>query len=110
MRDITSPGVLWGKAGLFVVSGAVAAGLLLAERPTLRTLLLLLLAIWSFARAYYFAFYVIEHYIDPEYRYSGLWSALAHLRQMRGRAAAAQRLLEPGRKSAREPDGAPPSL
>lgn len=24
------------------------------------------------ARAYYFAFYVIEHYIDGSYRYSGL--------------------------------------
>jgi hypothetical protein len=33
---------------------------------------LLLLAIWAFCRAYYFAFYVIEHYVDPEYRFSGL--------------------------------------
>jgi hypothetical protein len=28
----------------------------------------ILLLIWSSARAYYFAFYVIERYIDPEFR------------------------------------------
>jgi hypothetical protein len=33
---------------------------------------LLLVAIWAFCRAYYFAFYVIEHYVDPAYRFSGL--------------------------------------
>ncbi|MBI3860843.1 MAG: hypothetical protein HY290_03005, partial [Planctomycetia bacterium] len=31
-------------------------------------------AIWAFARAYYFVFYVIEHYIDPGYKFAGLWS------------------------------------
>jgi hypothetical protein len=30
------------------------------------------LSIWCFARAYYFAFYVIEHYVDGSYRYAGL--------------------------------------
>ena len=30
------------------------------------------LAIWSFCRAYYFAFYVIEHYVDPAFRFAGL--------------------------------------
>jgi hypothetical protein len=30
------------------------------------------LSIWSFARAYYFAFYVIEHYVDGSYRFAGL--------------------------------------
>jgi hypothetical protein len=28
--------------------------------------------VWRFARASYFAFYAIEHYIDPGYRFAGL--------------------------------------
>jgi predicted carbohydrate-binding protein with CBM5 and CBM33 domain len=38
-----------------------AAGILLIV-PSLRVGALLMIAVWSFARAYYFAFYVIEHY------------------------------------------------
>ncbi len=33
-----------------------------------------LICIWSFCRCYYFAFYVIEHYVDSGYRFSGLGS------------------------------------
>jgi hypothetical protein len=38
----------------------------------------LVVAIWAFCRAYYFAFYVVEHYVDPTYRYSGLLSLVRH--------------------------------
>lgn len=72
MRDISSPRLLYAKAFLFVLSGAMAAGLLLLESPSLRTATLLLLSIWCFARAYYFAFHVIEHHVDGQYRYPGL--------------------------------------
>jgi hypothetical protein len=67
------------KAALFVVIGVIASALILAEAPDWRVLVLLLLAIWAFCRAYYFAFYVIEKYIDPSYRFSGLVSALRYL-------------------------------
>ena len=40
----------------------------------IKVALLLGVAVWCFARAYYFAFYVIEHYIDPSYRFSSLWA------------------------------------
>lgn len=72
MTDISSPRLLYIKAVLFVVGGFMAAGLLLLESPSLRTATLLALSIWCFARAYYFAFYVIEHYVDGQYHYSGL--------------------------------------
>lgn len=72
MTDISSPKLLYLKAALFVLGGAMAAGLLLLESPSLRTAALLGLSIWCFARAYYFAFYVIEHYVDGNYRYAGL--------------------------------------
>jgi hypothetical protein len=40
---------------------------------------LLIIAVWAFCRFYYFAFYVIEHYVDPSYRYSGLASFARYL-------------------------------
>ena len=42
-------------------------------------MLLLTISVWCFCRAYYFAFYVIEHYVDPGYRFSGLWSFVVYL-------------------------------
>ena len=72
MADISSPKLLYVKAGLFMLGGTMAAGLILLESPSLRTTALLGLSIWCFARAYYFAFYVIEHYVDGEFRFAGL--------------------------------------
>lgn len=76
MADIKSPRLLYIKGGLMLVVGLLASGLLIAEHPTAKVALLLALAIWGFARAYYFVFYVIEHYIDGTYKYAGLWDFL----------------------------------
>jgi hypothetical protein len=64
MSDIKDPRLLYLKGTLFLFAGCVAAGLIVAEQPTLRVALLLAVAIWAFCRAYYFAFYVIERYVD----------------------------------------------
>ena len=72
MTDISNPRLLYLKGALFVLCGAMAAGLILVDSPSLRTAALLGLSIWCFARAYYFAFYVIEHYVDGSFRYAGL--------------------------------------
>ena len=72
MTDISSPRLLYLKGALFVLCGAMAVGLILVDSPSLRTAALLGLSIWCFARAYYFAFYVIEHYVDGSYRFAGL--------------------------------------
>ena len=74
MADLKRPALLYAKGVLFVATGLLASVLLLLDRPTLKTALLLTLAIWSFARAYYFAFYVVQHYADPGYRFAGLGS------------------------------------
>ena len=42
------------------------------QSPRLEILVLLVICIWASCRAYYFAFYVIEHYVDPDFRFSGL--------------------------------------
>ena len=54
----------------------MAAAFIWLENPTLRTVGLLAITIWAFCRFYYFAFYVIEHYVDPGYRFAGLVSFL----------------------------------
>ncbi len=79
MTDLQSPVSIKLKAALFLIAGLLSSALLLMEEPTLRVLLLLGIAVWSFCRLYYFAFYVIERYVDPEYRFSGLLSAARFL-------------------------------
>ena len=74
MRNITNTKLLYAKAFLLVATGLLAALALFLEMPTGKVAFLLAIAVWCFARAYYFAFYVIEHYVDPTYRFSGLWS------------------------------------
>lgn len=65
--------------------GVLAAGLLMAKTPDLQSAALLAISVWGFCRAYYFAFYVIEHYIDPGYRYAGLLSFVRYTLSRRGR-------------------------
>ena len=72
MADITNPRLVYLKGFLFLLSGLLASALLLVEHPTLKVAALLAIAVWCFARFYYFAFYVIEHYIDPQYKFAGL--------------------------------------
>lgn len=79
MRDLTNPTWIKIKGLLFLVLGLLSATLLFLEHPTLRVALLLIIAVWCFCRFYYFAFYVIEHYVDPNYRFSGLLSFTLYL-------------------------------
>ena len=79
MTDLTNPRAIKLKGALFLVLGTLAAALLLFETPTWRHAALLGIAIWSFCRSYYFAFYVIEHYVDPSFRFSGLGAFLRYL-------------------------------
>jgi hypothetical protein len=79
MKDLSNPFWIKLKGALFLLLGIVAAVLLWLESQSLKTALLLTLALWCFCRAYYFAFYVIEHYVDPGYKFSGLLSFLRYL-------------------------------
>lgn len=83
MSDLTNPKLMYLKAALFLLIGLLSCGLLLLDSPHLRTVALLCLSIWSFARLYYFCFYVIEHYVDPSYKFAGLWSFASYLMQRR---------------------------
>lgn len=72
MQDLTNPKLIWFKGVLFLALGTAAAALLLTEAPTIKVAALLALTVWAFCRAYYFAFYVIGHYVDPSFKFSGL--------------------------------------
>ena len=71
------------KAILLLGIGLLASTILLIDHPSWRAAALLGAAVWGFCRAYYFAFYVIEHYIDPQYKFAGL---ISFVRYAMGRA------------------------
>jgi Na+-transporting NADH:ubiquinone oxidoreductase subunit NqrD len=83
MRELTIAPLMLLKAALLLAIGIVSAALLIAAAPTLSTAVLLALCVWSFSRVYYFAFYVIERYIDPSFRFSGLMSVVLWMMRRR---------------------------
>jgi hypothetical protein len=87
MKDLQNPKLIWLKGILFLIIALTSAGLLWVETPSLKTALLLALAIWAFCRAYYFAFYVLERYVDPQFRFAGLWSIMRYALQKRSKRA-----------------------
>ena len=70
--DLPTARLLYLKGVLFVVLAVLAGAMLLARVARIDVALLMMICVWGSCRAYYFAFYVIEHYADPGYRYSGL--------------------------------------
>jgi len=85
MKDITNVKLIYLKGILFLSGGLMTSVILLVIYPSLVTAGLLAAVVWCFARAYYFAFYVIEHYIDDSYKFSGLCSFARYLYRRRTR-------------------------
>ena len=59
--------------------GVLSGAMIISGNPSWQTCLLLGLVIWSFSRVYYFAFYVLERYVDKSFRFSGLWAAMRYV-------------------------------
>ncbi|MGI9469882.1 MAG: hypothetical protein ACR2NZ_00015 [Rubripirellula sp.] len=85
-QDLTSAKWIYAKGLLFLLLALIAASLLLYRAPRLDVLALLLICVWASCRAYYFAFYVIEHYVDTNYRFSGLVNFASYV--LRGKVRA----------------------
>lgn len=79
MGDLKDSRLIYLKGALFFCIGATSVGLILLEAGTPRIAVLLALAIWSFCRLYYFMFYVIEKYVDPQYKFAGIISFVQYL-------------------------------
>jgi hypothetical protein len=90
MKLLTSPTWIKVKGILFLFLGLLSAALVYSEHPTLQVVLFLALAVWSFCRFYYFAFYVMERYVDPSYRFSGRFSLARYLIRTRPNPVALQ--------------------
>lgn len=85
MKDLTSATWIKVKGVLFLLLGIAAAVFLILENPSWKIAGLLALVIWCFCRFYYFAFYVIEKYVDSRYKFSGLCSFVKYLFTTRGK-------------------------
>jgi hypothetical protein len=83
MRDLASKRLIVAKGLLFLALATVAASLLLLDTPSLRVAFLLVVLVWSSCRFYYFLFYVLQHYVDPGFRYAGLLALVGQLRRSR---------------------------
>jgi hypothetical protein len=79
--NLTNPRLIKLKAALFLVIVVTASMILLWRDPEITSALLLGIALWAACRSYYFAFYVLQHYVDPDFRYTGLWDMVRALRR-----------------------------
>ena len=79
MKNLRNPVWIGIKAGLFLFLALLSGAVQLLEHPTLKSGLPLAVTVWAFCRFYYFAFYVIEHYVDPTYRFTGFLSFARYL-------------------------------
>ena len=80
-RDLTSTRWIVAKGLLFFVIVAASGALLVFEEDRLLRLALVVLCVWSSARAYYFLFYVLERYVGVEGRYAGVLDLITRLRR-----------------------------
>ena len=81
MGDLKSKSLIVAKGLLFLVIVLITVSALFALSPDWLTAVLIVLLIWASARFYYFLFYVLEKYVDPSLRYSGIPDLLRHLRR-----------------------------
>lgn len=78
-RDLKSPIWIHIKGWLFLVLAIIASIGLLIQVLSWQNAALLAIALWAACRWYYYMFYVIEKYVDPEFKFAGLTSVLRFL-------------------------------
>ena len=79
MTDLRNPKLIYLKGWLFLVILALSAFAILWETRSWTIAFFLALVVWSSARFYYFMFYVIEKYVDSQYRFAGILSFVIYL-------------------------------
>lgn len=79
MPDLKNAKLIYLKGALFALIMLFSSLWLLFADEIWQRAILIMLVIWSSARLYYFMFYVIEKYVDSEYRFAGLLDFLQYL-------------------------------
>ncbi len=85
MGDLQNPKWMYVKGLLFLLILGISIFIILLETRSWRIALLLGLIVWSSARLYYFMFYVIEKYVDPKFKFAGIFSFLGYMFKKRDR-------------------------
>jgi hypothetical protein len=78
LDDLQDARWIYLKGVLFAVLLVGCCALILLETRSWAVAGLLAAVVWSAARLYYFMFYVIQHYVDHEYRFSGVFDFLLY--------------------------------
>ncbi len=79
MGDLKSVKLMYLKAVLFVLGLGMAITVILVDHFSWKLVFLLAITVWFSARIYYFMFYVIANYVDPSYKFAGVWSFVVYL-------------------------------
>jgi len=78
MTDLKNPTLIYLKGFLFGAIVLCSSIILFSMYPSWQTAILITLISWASARAYYFMFYVIEKYVDSNYKFSGVFSFIQY--------------------------------
>ena len=81
MKNIKSQKLIVIKGLLIISITAISAIGIVLYCPRVEVITFLLILIWASARSYYFLFYVLEKYVDPKLKYSGLFNLLKNLKK-----------------------------
>ena len=81
MTDIKSKRVIVVKGFLFILISALSAITIVCYCPRIEVIILVFLLMWASARSYYFVFYVLEKYVDPKMKYTGIVDLVKHIKK-----------------------------
>ncbi|MBN2591694.1 MAG: hypothetical protein JXA96_17645 [Sedimentisphaerales bacterium] len=81
MADLKSKRLIVIKGLLFISIVFISAIGIVIYCPRIEVIALLLILIWAAARSYYFLFYVLEKYVDPKLKYTGLIDLIKNMRK-----------------------------
>ena len=83
LGDLKSARLILLKGMMFLLTGIIAFSIICLLTQSWEVAILMTICIWAFCRFYYFAFYVIKHYVDPDYKFSSLYSFFKYLLRSR---------------------------
>ena len=79
LGDIKSARIIHLKGWLFLIVSLLAVSALLIPAFSWQDLALIAIALWAICRWYYYLFYVIEHYVDSEFKFASISDAIRYL-------------------------------
>ena len=82
--DLKSKQAIYLKSLLFVFIWILSIVLNLTSEELSYKIVSIILVVWASARLYYFMFYVIEHFVDDEFKFSSVYDFVLYLFKKKG--------------------------